>query len=161
MPPADGKRRRKATSSNRYKRSSTRTPASYREPMRSITKALTPSGDYSDRVFSDSPDPDVSSTDNTFEATSQDEGTEEASSQENTAISEATRSMIHMEILTSQLNFWDRARRKRTAKRNNQGTSPKRGGYKPRRKPRRYSLTPKRSKRTPKKVFSEETATDS
>ena len=129
--------------------------------MRSITKALTSSGDYSDRVFSDSPDPDVSSTDNTPEATSQDEGTEEASSQENTAISEATRSMIHMEILTSQLNFWDRARRKRTAKRHNQGTSPKRGGYKPRRKSRRYSPTPKPSKRTPKKVLSEEPATDS
>ena len=77
--------------------------------MQSLTKALT-SGDYSDRAFSDSPDPDVPSTDNNPEATSQDEGTEEASSQENTAISEATRSMIHMEMLTSQLNFWDRER---------------------------------------------------
>ena len=161
MPPPDGKRRRKATSSNRYKRSSTRTPASYREPMRSITKALTSSGDYSDRVFSDSPDPDVSSTDNIPEATSQDEGTEEASSQENTAISEATRSMIHMEMLTSQLNFWDRERRKRSAKRHNQGTRPKRGCYKHRRKSRRYSPTPTPSKRTPKKVLSEEPATDS
>ena len=121
MPPPDGKRRRKATSSNKQKWSSTRTPAKrYREPERSITKALTSSGDYTDGESSDSPGTDASFIDNTPEATPQDEGTEEASSPENTTISEATRDTIHMEDLTRQLNFWDRARRKRAAKRNNQ-----------------------------------------
>ena len=94
--PYDGKRRRKT---HRHKRSSTRKPKSYKEQAQSLTKALN-SGDYSDRALSDSPDPDVSSTDNNFEATSQDEGTEETSSQEDTPISEASRATIHIEMLT-------------------------------------------------------------
>ena len=162
MPKPEWKRREKATSTNQQKKSSTRTPAKrYREPERSITKALTSSGEYTDGESSDSLDTDASFIDNTPEATPQDEGTEEASSQENTAISEATRSMIHMEMLTSQLNFWDRERRKRSAKRHNQGTRSKRGCYKPRRKSRSYSPTPKRSKRSPTKVLSEEITTSS
>ena len=64
-------------------------------------------------------------------------------------------------MLTSQLKFWEQERRKRSAKRHTRGTRSRRGCYKHRRKSRRYSPTPKPSKRTPKKVHSEEPATDS
>ena len=154
--PYDGKRRRKT---HRHKRSSTRTPKSYKEQAQSYTKALN-SGDYSDRALSDSPDPDVSSTNNNSEATSLDEGTEETSSQEDTPISEASRATIHIEMLTSQLNFWEQERRKRSAKRHNRGTRSRRGCYKHRRKSRRFSPTPK-PKRIPRKVLPEEPATNS
>ena len=161
-PDAQWKRRGIVTSTNKPEKGSTRTPVKrYRELEQNIKNALTTSDEYTDGESSASPDTDVSFSDNSPEATPQYESTEEALSPENITISEGTRNTIHVEDLRRQLNCWDRARRKRAAKINNQGTSPKRGGYKARRKLRKHSPTPKRSKRPPTKVLSEETATSS
>ena len=131
--PCKEKRRKKTC---RHRRSPTYTTKRHKEQAQSSTKARN-SGD-SHRTLSDSPDPEAPSTNNmgsqssreeNSEATSQGESTDEYSSQEDTPISEASRATIRLEMMRSQLNFWDQQRRKYSSKRHNRGTRSRRECY--------------------------------
>ena len=160
--PCKVKRRKKIC---RHRRSPTYTTNRHKEQAQSSTKAEK-SGD-SHKTLSDSPDDEAPSTDNmgsqrsqeeNSEATSQVESTEEYSSQEDTPISEASRSTIRLEMMRCQLNFWEQQRRKWSSKRHSRGTNWE--CYKRRRKSRRFIPLPK-TKHIPMKVLPEEPATNS
>ena len=154
-------KRGKGISINKPEECSTRAHVKrHRELKHNLIIALTTSEEYTDEEYSASPDTDDSSSENSREATPQYEITDEAPPPETTTISEA-RAVVHMEDLRRQLNFWHYARKKRQANRNNHRPSPKRGSLKAHRKPSKPSRTPKRSKRPPTKVLSEEITTSS
>ena len=154
-------KREKGISINKPEQCSTRARVNrHRELKHNLIKALTTSEEYTDGEYSASPDTDVSSSDSSRMGTTQYEITDEAPPPENITISEA-RVEVHMEGLRRQLNFWHYARKKRRTNRSNHRPSPKRGSLKAHRKSRKTSRTPKRSKRSPTKVLSEEITTSS
>ena len=132
----------------------------HKELKHNLITAMTILEEYTYEEYSASPDTDDSSSDTSCEATPQYEITDEAPLPETTTISEAT-AVLHMEDLRRQLNFWHYARKTRQANRNNHRPSPKRRSLKAHRKPSKPSRTPKRSKRPPTKVLSEEITTSS
>ena len=160
--PCKVKRRKKIC---RHRRSPTYTTNRHKEQAQSSSKAGKSCDSH--KTLSDSPDDEAPSTDNmgsqrsqeeNSEATSQVESTEEYSSQEDTPISEASRSTIRLEMMRCQLNFWEQQRRKCSSKRHNRGTNWE--CYKRRRKSRRFIPLPK-TKHIPMKVLPEEPATNS